>query len=130
MPTAKKGRMPKTLNPRSAKTEERFDSEALWLETQAQVTDCHYEFARMNTLTLGIAPDSCRFLISFTYYAHAKTFSGEFTSPVAMAKGRTFPVFYNPLKPQENRQPYRVRMGGVPAPIFRHSHGDTGVASR
>jgi hypothetical protein len=58
----------------------------------------------MNTLTLGIATDSSRFLISFTYYAHAKTFSGEFTSPVAMERGKTFPVFYNPLNPQQNRQ--------------------------
>ena len=85
-------------------TEERFDFLAPWLETQAEVTDCHYEFARMNTLTLGIAPDSHRFLVSFTYYAHAKTFSGEFTSPVAMVKSSTFPVFYNPLKPQESRR--------------------------
>jgi hypothetical protein len=96
MPTARKGRAPKT--------EVQFDSSVPWLETQAQVTDCHYEFARMNTLTLGIAPDSYRFRISFTYYAHAKTFSGEFTSPVAMLKGGPFPVFYNPLKPQENRR--------------------------
>jgi hypothetical protein len=104
MPVAKKGKVPKTVSPRTPETEERFDSAVPWLETEAQVTDCHYEFARMNTLTLGIAPDSYRFLISFTYYAHAKTFSGEFTSPVAMLKGATFPVFYNPLKPQENRR--------------------------
>ena len=104
MPVAKKGKVPKTVSPRTPETEERFDSAVPWLETEAQVTDCHYEFARMNTLTLGIAPDSYRFLISFTYYAHAKTFSGEFTSPVAMLEGATFPVFYNPLKPQENRR--------------------------
>jgi len=104
IPIAKKGRVPKTVNPRIAKTEDRFDSAVTWLATQAEVTDCHYEFARMNTLTLGIAPDSYRFLISFTYYAHAKTFSGKFTSPVAMPTGGTFPVSYNPLKPQEYRR--------------------------
>jgi len=81
-----------------------FDSSPPWLETQAEVTACHHEFARMNTLTLGIAHDRNRFSISFTYYAHAKTFSGEFTSPVAMEPGKTFPIFYNPLNPQENRQ--------------------------
>jgi hypothetical protein len=79
-------------------------TEPPWLETQAEVTACHYEFARMNTVTLGIAPDSNRFLISFTYYAHAKTFNDEFTSPVAIEQGKTFPIFYNPLNPQENRQ--------------------------
>jgi len=81
-----------------------FDPSPPWLETQAEVTACHYESAGMNTLTLGIAPDSNRFSISFTYYAHAKTFSGELTSPVAMEQGRTFPIFYNPLNPQESRQ--------------------------
>lgn len=74
-----------------------------WLETQAEVIRCHYKFARMNTLILGIAPNSNRFSISFTYYAHAKTFRGEFTSSVAMEQGKTFPIFYNPLNPQENR---------------------------
>ncbi|MFY9936106.1 MAG: hypothetical protein WAK33_04520 [Silvibacterium sp.] len=96
--------MLKTFNPIITKTEEPFDSPVPWLETQAEVTECHYEFARMNTLTLGIAPEANRFSVSFTYCAHAQTFSGEFTSPVAMEQGRTFPVFYNPLKPQENRQ--------------------------
>lgn len=86
------------------KSDPPFNCSPPWLETQAEVTACRYEFARMNTLTLGVAPDSNRFSIAFTYYAHAKTFSGEFTSPVAMEPGKTFPIFYNPLNPQENRQ--------------------------
>jgi hypothetical protein len=57
----------------------------------------------MNTLALGIATDSNRFSISFTYYAHAKPFRSEFTSSVAMERGKTFPIFYNPLNPQEIR---------------------------
>ncbi|MBB6143772.1 hypothetical protein HNQ77_001721 [Silvibacterium bohemicum] len=93
-----------TVNSMAPKIGQPFDSPPPWLETQAEVTACHYEFARMNTLTLGIAPDSNRFSISFTYYAHARTFRGEFTSPVAMEEGKTFPVFYNPLNPQESRQ--------------------------
>jgi hypothetical protein len=81
-----------------------LDPSSAWLETQAQVTGCHYEFARMNVLMLGIASDTNRFRISYTYYAHATTFRDEFTSPVAMEQGKTFPVSYNPLNPQENRQ--------------------------
>ncbi len=87
----------------TAKTRAPSDATVPWLRTKAVVTGCHYEFARLNTLTLGIAADSTRFLISFTYYAHARTLSGEFTSPVAMAQGTSFLVFYNPLNPQENR---------------------------
>ncbi len=94
--------MLKTSNPTTAKIREPFEPAVPWLETQAEVISCHYEFARMNTFTLGISPDSNRFSISFTYYAHAKTYSGDFTSPVSMVQGKTFPVFYNPLKPQDN----------------------------
>jgi hypothetical protein len=85
-----------------------FDFAPPWLETHAVVTACHYEFARMNALTLGITSGSNRFLISFTYYAHAKTFSGEFTSSVVMEQGTSFPIFYNPLNPEQNRQSQSV----------------------
>ncbi|MGB6132907.1 MAG: hypothetical protein WBD32_00190 [Acidobacteriaceae bacterium] len=93
-----------TSSSMAAKTAELTDSTVPWLETQAEVTSCRYQFARLNTLTLGIATNSNRFLIAFTYYAHARTFSSEFISPVAMEQGKGFPVFYNPLNPQENRQ--------------------------
>ena len=95
----------KTSNSMATSTCESHDDDSpFWLETLAEVTACQYVFARMNTLTLGTATDSNRFRISYTYYAHATTFSDEFTSPVAMEQGKTFPVFYNPLNPQENRQ--------------------------
>jgi hypothetical protein len=93
-----------TSNHMAAKTAELSDSAVPWLETQAEVTSCRYQFARLKTLTLGIAAKSNRFLIYFTYYAHARTFSGEFISPVAMEQGKAFPVFYNPLNPHENRR--------------------------
>ncbi len=32
-----------------------FDASVPWLETQAEVTACRYEFARMDSLSLGIA---------------------------------------------------------------------------
>lgn len=91
-------------NSMAPNTDQAYDTSPRWLEKQAEVTACRYEFARLNTVTLGIAPDSNRFLISFTHYAHAKRFNGEFTSPVAFEQGKTFPFFYNPLNPQQNRQ--------------------------
>ena len=85
-----------------------------WLETQAEVTGCRYEFARMNTLSLGIASSRSRFIISFSYYAHAKTFCDEFTSPVAIGQGERFPVFYNPLNPQQNSRSESAPTSRVP----------------
>jgi hypothetical protein len=112
--TAREDGMIKTPNSIAPKIVQSANSSVPWLETQAEISGCRYEFARMNTLSLGIATDSNHFLISFTYYAHATTFSGEFTSPVAMEKGKTFPIFYNPLNPQQNRQSEQVPTSGTP----------------
>ena len=73
-----------------------------WLATEAEVTTCKYQFARMNTLTFGIPTDKNQFLITFTYYAHGKDYTDQFTSPAYMEQGRTFPISYNPLAPQQN----------------------------
>ena len=73
-----------------------------WLETTAHVTSCKYRFSRMNTLTLGIPIDKNRFLIGFSYYAHGKSHTGEFTSPTYLEQGHTFSINYNPLRPEEN----------------------------
>ena len=73
-----------------------------WLETQAKVVSCHFTFARMHTFTLGMSPRSEQFLISFTYYAHGRTFSDQFNSPVAVEQNETFTILYNPLDPQQN----------------------------
>ncbi len=109
----------KTSNSMAPDTAEPLDDATPhWLEAQAEVTGCHYVFARMNTLTLGIATNSNRFRISYTYYAHATTFSDEFTSPVAMEQGKTFPVFYNPLNPQENRQSVPGAVSTSRTPLF------------
>jgi hypothetical protein len=75
-----------------------------WLETQAKVISCHYEFARLHPFTLGIFSPSGQFLISFTYYAHGTTFSDQFNSEVAVEQNETFPVLYNPLNPQQNNK--------------------------
>jgi hypothetical protein len=95
-----------------------FDASVPWLETQAEVTACRYEFARMNNLSLGIVTSLNQFVVSFSYYAHAKTFCDEFTSPVAMGKGETFPVFYNPLNPQQNSRSEAAPTSRVPLFAF------------
>ncbi len=72
-----------------------------WVETVARVTTCRYQFARMNTLTLGIQTGE-RFRIGFDYYAHGRLYSGEFQSAVAIAQDEEVAIFYNPLRPEEN----------------------------
>jgi hypothetical protein len=72
-----------------------------WLETQAKVTACKYEFGAGRALAFGI-PTSKHFLITFTYYAHGKTFTDEFTSSTYLEQSATFTVTYNPLAPQQN----------------------------
>ncbi|GGA63324.1 hypothetical protein GCM10011507_13720 [Edaphobacter acidisoli] len=72
-----------------------------WLETQAKVTACKYEFGAGQALAFGI-PRSKHFRIAFSYRAHGQTYTGEFTSPTYIEQGATFPIAYNPLAPQEN----------------------------
>lgn len=75
--------------------------EVPWLETQAKVTACKYEFGAGQALAFGI-PTSKHFLITFSYYAHGKTFTDEFRSPTYLEQGKTFTITYNPLAPQQN----------------------------
>lgn len=72
-----------------------------WLETAAHVTDCKYEFGAGRALAFGI-PTSKHFLITFTYYAHGKIFTGDFTSSTYLENGETFIITYNPLAPEQN----------------------------
>jgi hypothetical protein len=72
-----------------------------WLETQAEVTACKYEFGAGRALAFGIPTDK-HFLITFTYYAHGKTYTADFTSPTYLEQGATFTLTYNPLAPQQN----------------------------
>ncbi|MCU1226703.1 MAG: hypothetical protein JWQ42_4796 [Edaphobacter sp.] len=73
-----------------------------WFDTQAKVTACKYQFARMNTLTLGTPTDDNHFLITFTYYAQGRTYTDRFTSPTYLEQGQTLPLSYNPSDPQQN----------------------------
>jgi hypothetical protein len=76
----------------------------IWMETEARVTECHREFARVSALTLRITKDTNKLIVSFTYYAHARTYYDSFFSPVAGAQGETFPDYYNALNPRQNTQ--------------------------
>lgn len=73
-----------------------------WMETEARVVSCHFEFARMQAFALGIFTPSERFVISFSYHAHGKTYSDQYSSPVAVGQNETFKILYNPLAPREN----------------------------
>jgi hypothetical protein len=85
-----------------------------WLETRAKITACKYQFARMNTLTLGIPPDKNRFLITFAYYARGKTYTDQFTSPTYLEQGKTLPLSYNPQDPQQNDKSASSPTTGTP----------------
>jgi hypothetical protein len=87
-----------------------------WMETTATVVACEYQFARMNTLLLGIQAQK-KFRIAFDYRAHGQTYSDEFQSSVAIAQNERFSIRYNPLNPREND---RSRRTGSPGrtPLF------------
>jgi hypothetical protein len=72
-----------------------------WIATEATVTSCRFQFARMNTFTLGIQTDK-KFLIAFDYYAHGRLYSDEFQSPFAIAQNEHISIEYNPLHPEQN----------------------------
>ena len=74
----------------------------IWMETEARVTDCRHELVRTSALTLRITNDPNRLIVSFTYYAHARTYYDNFISPVARAQGEAFSVYYNALNPRQN----------------------------
>ena len=72
-----------------------------WLKTQAEVIACKYQSGAGQALAFGI-PASKHFLITFTYYAHGKTYTDQFPSSTYIEQGETFPISYNPLAPQQN----------------------------
>ncbi len=72
-----------------------------WIATQATVTSCRFQFARLNTFTLGIQTGE-KFRIAFDYYAHGRLYSDEFQSPIAIAQNERIPITYNPLHPEQN----------------------------
>ena len=79
-----------------------LNSQPVWMETEARIVACNYAPARRKLWSLRSTTSSKKSIISFTYYAHARTYYGIFMSHQAMAQGDTFPVYYNALNPREN----------------------------
>jgi hypothetical protein len=74
----------------------------IWMETEARVTDCRHALVRTSELSLRIKNDLNKSIVSFTYYAHARTYYNNFISPVARAQGEAFSVYYNALNPRQH----------------------------
>ena len=74
----------------------------IWMETEARVTECHHGLSRVKRLSLRVTKDPDNVIVSFTYYAHARTYYDNFISPVARAQGEAFSVYYNALNPRQN----------------------------
>ncbi len=72
-----------------------------WIATEGAVTSCRFQFARLNTFTLGIQTGE-KFRITFDYYAHGRLYSDEFQSPTAIPQNERIPLTYNPLHPERN----------------------------
>ena len=72
-----------------------------WIATTATVTTCRFQFAGLGNMAFGFSRQQ-KFRITFDYYAHGQTYSGEFQSPVAIAQNEVIPITYNPLNPQQN----------------------------
>ena len=74
----------------------------IWMETVARVTECHRELSKVRKLALRVPNYTDNVIVSFTYYAHARTYYDNFISPVARAQGEAFSVYYNALNPRQN----------------------------
>jgi hypothetical protein len=88
-----------------------------WITTEATVTSCHFQFARMNTLALGMQT-SKKFRIAFDYYAHGLLYSDEFQSPVAIPQDERISVAYNPLHPEQNSRTSGANVSASRTPLI------------
>jgi len=52
----------------------------IWMETEARVTECHHGLSRVRKLSLRVTEDPDNVIVSFTYYAHARTYYDNFIS--------------------------------------------------
>jgi hypothetical protein len=108
--TRKRGNENAQLNP-----------QPIWMKTEARVTDCRHELVRMSALIRRIKNGE-RFVVSFIYYAHARTYYENFISPVARTQGQTFSIYYNALNPRHNAfSPSKS--------VTRHRLSDTAILS-
>lgn len=85
-----------------------------WIETTATVVSCKYQFARMNTLRMGVQSGE-NYRIAFDYVAHGQTYSDEFQSAIAIPQNSQLPLRYNPMAPhQNNRSSGEISAGRAP----------------
>lgn len=88
-----------------------------WVATEATVTSCRFQFARLNILTLGIQTHK-KFRITFDYYAHGQLYSDELQSPAAIPQSERIPLTYNPLDPQQNSLSAPRGITGTRSPLI------------
>jgi hypothetical protein len=99
---AKNRRVTGATNSKRSNNTARSNPPPIWMETEARVTECHYELPRLRTLDLRVSKDTDNVIVSFTYYAHAQIYYDEFRSQVKKAQGEAFSVYYNALNPRQN----------------------------
>ena len=75
----------------------------IWMETEASVNACRREFVKINAFRSGREHEINTFTVSFTYYAHARTYFDRLASTEAKAQGECFSIFYNAFDPKQNR---------------------------
>lgn len=92
----------KNTNGRAANHTAKGNPNAIWMETEASVTECECASVERNGFRPGGAIEANKFLVSFTYYAHARTYYDRFTSMEARARGERFSLFYNAFDPKQN----------------------------
>jgi hypothetical protein len=68
-----------------------LNSQPVWMETEARIVACNYAPARRKLWSLRSTTSCKTSIISFTYYAHARTYYGIFISHQAMSAGRHLP---------------------------------------
>jgi len=76
-----------TAKARSANQIATGNLKPLWMETGASVTSCQRQLHKLNRSHHGGADDAIKFTVSFTYYAHARTYYESFTSAEPKAPG-------------------------------------------
>jgi len=74
----------------------------IWMETEARVTECRDRLVPTGAPTQRFGTNPSASIVSFTYYAHARTYYDKRISLASSAKGDTFPVYYNALNPKQN----------------------------
>jgi hypothetical protein len=88
-----------------------------WVETEATVTTCTYQFAGLSNLAFGFSTQK-KFRIGFDYYAHGRLYSDEFQSPVAIPQNQRIAIAYNPLHPEQNSRSFGPRTSAARSPLI------------